>query len=107
MMSLASCAFVTLYTLVSLHRIQAEHHNSWRAIRITELVLDYGKWAYCWPVCALALGVWLLRSKPNAAVRFELIIGLTWLFSFAWSTWSLVTWQCQNTPIMMHMELMN
>jgi 4-amino-4-deoxy-L-arabinose transferase-like glycosyltransferase len=106
-MLLASCAFVSYYTAVSLQRFNAEHPKNGRILWVTDLVLNYGWLSYFVPLIVLISGVWLLRAKPDAGVFFELVIAVAWFLSFIWSGWSLVIWQLQNTPIIMHFESLN
>jgi len=58
-----------------------------------DMLLDYGKWSYCFPILALVLGLWLLRSKPKAEVFFEWVVGVTRLLAFVWAAYCLVIWQ--------------
>jgi hypothetical protein len=96
--ALASCCFVTYYTLLSLKRLAVDNPHKGLTPALV-MLQHYGVWSYGLPILMLVLGIWLLRTRPNAVVRVELVIGMTWLFSCTWAALCLLVFQGQSIPL--------
>ncbi|MBM4020438.1 MAG: hypothetical protein FJ288_19325 [Planctomycetes bacterium] len=102
--SAGSVWFVGLFSVYSQIRFKFEHQGG-NLMVVSRAFLHYANWLFVVPVVALAIGVWLVRSRPQATVTFEILLSVIWLLSLALAAFCLLMWQVQNIPIFSHMEL--
>ncbi len=94
----ASAWFVVLYTRFSRFRFEFEHPGG-NLTPFNTAMSAYGQWLSLLPLLPLVLGLWLLISRPTAAMCFELVLSATWFVAFALALLCVLSWQIQNVPI--------
>ncbi|MCX5674014.1 MAG: hypothetical protein NTX87_03305 [Planctomycetota bacterium] len=101
--SAGSVWFVVVYSTYSHIRFKFDHEGG-NLMLVSHAFLDHGNWLFLLPVLALPIGFWLVRSRPQATVTFEILLSVIWLLSLALAAFCLLMWQVQNIPIFSHME---
>jgi hypothetical protein len=84
-------------------RFEFDHQGGQLAV-INEVLAAHSRCLFIIPVVALAVGLWLLWSRPQSQTTFEVLVSSVWLVSLAIAGFCLLTWQIQNIPVFSHME---
>jgi len=101
--SLGVSFFVIQYSRLAFLRFRYEHPYA-QLINGTEFLKDRAWIGYSIPLTTLLAGLFALRRGGSSSLMIEVVIGLSWVFAFAWFGLCLLAWQAQNVPVFSHME---
>lgn len=93
-----SCLFVSLFGKVSPWVFKQEQPGDVLPA-ITIWVIDLTQYVYAIPAMVLVAGIFLLRSRKERPVAFEIVIALAWIFAFVWALTSIFVWQVARVRI--------